>query len=119
MAVRHKPLTESYFYILLCLYHGPKHGYGIMQQILELSGGQVQIGAGTLYGATTDLLQKDWIREVPPVSGGYEQRRQYALTDEGRKTLLEEMDRLERMERMASLVRDHIAGGEEGEKGNG
>ena len=42
-----EPLTESYFYILLCLYRGPNHGYGIMRQALELSEGHVRIGSGT------------------------------------------------------------------------
>ena len=41
-------LTESTYYILLSLYH-PQHGYGIMQQTEQLSGGRVHLAAGTLY----------------------------------------------------------------------
>ena len=52
MLEKQEPLTESYFYILLCLYNGPNHGYGIMQQTAELSEGHVKIGSGTMYGAT-------------------------------------------------------------------
>ncbi len=41
-------LTEPTFYILLSL-HKPTHGYAIMQDVRELTGGRVNIGAGTLY----------------------------------------------------------------------
>ena len=37
MGKKVEPLTESYFYILLCLANGPNHGYGIMQRTKELS----------------------------------------------------------------------------------
>ena len=52
MGKQSEPLTESYFYILLCLYGGENHGYGIMQMTEQLSGGKVKIGSGTMYGAT-------------------------------------------------------------------
>ena len=54
-------LTESTYYILLALYH-PQHGYGIMQQTEQLSGGRVHLAAGTLYGALNSLCEKGWIR---------------------------------------------------------
>ena len=57
-------LTESTYYILLSLYH-PQHGYGIMQQTEQLSGGRVHLAAGTLYGALTSLCEKGWIRPLP------------------------------------------------------
>ena len=46
----HPALTETTYYILLSLYH-PQHGYGIMQETQQLSGGRVRLAAGTLYGA--------------------------------------------------------------------
>ena len=58
MLEKQEPLTESYFYILLCLYNGPNHGYGIMQQTAELSEGHVKIGSGTMYGATGNMMKK-------------------------------------------------------------
>ena len=61
-------LTESTYYILLSLYH-PQHGYGIMQQTEQLSGGRVHLAAGTLYGALTSLCEKGWIRPLPAESG--------------------------------------------------
>lgn len=88
-----EPLTESYFYILLCLYEEPKHGYGIMQQTQELSGGRVKIGSGTMYGATSSMMKKGWIEECVGASDG-ERRRLYRLTDEGRAVLEAERARL-------------------------
>ena len=57
-------LTESTYYILLSLYH-PQHGYGIMQQTEQLSGGRVRLAAGTLYGALNALCEKGWIAPLP------------------------------------------------------
>lgn len=88
-----EPLTESYFYILLCLCEGPKHGYGIMQQTKELSGGRVKIGSGTMYGATSNMMKKGWIEECMDSSEG-ERRRSYRLTDGGQQVLNDECDRL-------------------------
>ena len=50
-------LTESTYYILLSLYH-PQHGYGIMQQTEQLSGGRVHLAAGTLYGCLDLSVRK-------------------------------------------------------------
>ena len=57
-------LTESTYYILLSLYH-PRHGYGIMQETQQLSGGRVRLAAGTLYGALNALCEKGWIFPYP------------------------------------------------------
>lgn len=57
-------LTESTYYILLSLYH-PQHGYGIMQQTEQLSGGRVHLAAGTLYGALNSLCEKDGSDSCP------------------------------------------------------
>ena len=102
MTKKTEPLTESYFFILLCLYHGPNHGYGIMQQALELSCGNVRIGSGTMYGATSQMMKKGWIEECP--IHGYDRKRQYRLTDAGRQVLLEEVERLRHMVRTANDV---------------
>lgn len=91
-----EPLTESYFYILLCLYGGPKHGYGIMQQTQELTGGRVKIGSGTMYGAMSNMMKKGWIEECMDSADG-ERRRSYRLTDAGRRTLEAERERLKEL----------------------
>lgn len=94
---RSEPMSESYYYILLCLAKGANHGYGIMQLTEKLSGGDVTIGSGTMYGATVNMIKKGWIREIMSAEGGLERRRQYVLTDEGREALRAEISRLRRM----------------------
>lgn len=94
---RVEPLSESYYYILLCLAKGANHGYGIMQMTEKLSGGDVVIGSGTMYGATGNMMKKGWIREIMSNEPGLERRRLYQLTDKGHEILLEEIARLKRM----------------------
>ena len=89
-------LTESYYYILLCLHREPMHGYGIMQETARLSGGRVKIGSGTMYGATGNLIKRGWIAEVEG-SGGYERKRMYRLTEDGEAALDAEIARLREM----------------------
>ncbi|MEI3102344.1 MAG: PadR family transcriptional regulator [Oscillospiraceae bacterium] len=56
-------MSESY-YILLCLSKGPNRSYAIMSMTRQLSGGEVLIGSGTMYGATGNLMKKGWIEEI-------------------------------------------------------
>ena len=92
-----EPISESYYYILLCLAKGANHGYGIMQQAKELSGGDVVIGSGTMYGATSNMIKKGWITEIMSNEPGLERRRLYQLTESGREALRAEIARLKRM----------------------
>lgn len=87
-------LTEAVFYILLCL-QKPMHGYGIMQNVIELSGGRVSLGAGTLYGALSTLVDKGWIK--PCENAPDDRRKQYAVTALGKQAALTELARLEEL----------------------
>ena len=82
---KQEPLSESYFYILLCLSKGANHGYGIMKMTETLSEGEVKIGSGTMYGATSNMIKKGWIKEIASDEPGSEKKRLYALTSEGTK----------------------------------
>lgn len=93
-----RPLTETIFYVLLAL-RAPLHGYGIMQQVDELTAGRVVLGAGTLYGALTNLTEKGWIRPLP--GGAEERKKEYVITDAGREAVAGEMERLEELLRNA------------------
>ena len=84
-------LTEATYYILLSL-HRPQHGYGIMQQAEKLSGGRVRLAAGTLYGALNALCERGWILHLPIEDGS--RRKEYKLTELGRKVLIGEIARL-------------------------
>ncbi len=89
-----RPLTETIFYVLLTL-GAPLHGYGIMQQVNRLTAGRVALGAGTLYGALTNLAEKGWIR--PLEGAGDERKKEYVITDDGRKAVAAELERLEEL----------------------
>lgn len=104
MSDKREPLTESYFYILLCLYSGPKHGYGIMQDTAALSGGTVKIGSGTMYGATGNMLKKGWIVEIPNPDPADTRKRLYSLTDTGKDMLMSEVERLQKQVDAAQFI---------------
>jgi DNA-binding PadR family transcriptional regulator len=83
------PLTEGVYYILLSLYE-PRHGYGIMQFVSELSNGRVELGAGTIYGAIKTLVKRKWI--VP--FDADERKKEYVITDAGKLIVEYEIKRL-------------------------
>jgi DNA-binding PadR family transcriptional regulator len=87
-------LTEAVFYILLSLY-SPMHGYGIMQNIKELSNERVNLGAGTLYGAINTLLEKNWIKSV--IGEKESRKKEYEITDLGKSVMQGEIVRLEEL----------------------
>lgn len=84
-------LTEAVYYILLSLTE-PMHGYGIMQNVEQLSKGRVKLAAGTLYGAINALLEKGWIRSLPEIKDS--RKKEYVITELGRMILLNELARL-------------------------
>ncbi|QHW35114.1 PadR family transcriptional regulator [Paenibacillus rhizovicinus] len=88
------PLTEAFYYILIALYAKPAHGYGIMQDVEEMSGGRVKIGAGTLYTALNTLLGKGLIDHYPVPEGTDARRKMYAITEDGREVVAAELERL-------------------------
>ena len=61
---RFLPLQEPTFYILLSLRNGEKHGYAILKDIAEMSGEQVKLSTGTLYGALYRLLDQGLIEQI-------------------------------------------------------
>lgn len=87
-------LTEAVFYILLSLYE-PRHGYGIMQNIKEISNGRVSLGAGTLYGAINTLLEKEWIQPIPNEEDS--RKKDYQITELGKQMVNAEIVRLEEL----------------------
>ena len=56
------PMTETAFYILLSL-KVPRHGYGIIKNVEELTNGRLVLGSGTIYGTLTKM-QRDGIISV-------------------------------------------------------
>jgi DNA-binding PadR family transcriptional regulator len=92
------PLSPPVFHILLSLADADRHGYAIMQEIEERTGGAVRIGPGTLYGAIKRLRDDELIEElVADGEGSDERRRYYHLTALGRKVARLEAERLEEL----------------------
>lgn len=87
-------LTEAVYYILLSLIE-PMHGYGIMQNVEQLSNGRVKLAAGTLYGAINTLLEKGWITALSEEKGS--RKKEYLITDRGKEMLHSEIARLKEL----------------------
>ena len=84
------PMTEAMYYLLLALLH-PAHGYRLMQQVNEVSGGRVTMGPGTLYGLLGKMEKEDLIE----LKQQEDRRKIYTLTDRGRNALKQEYQRLQ------------------------
>lgn len=91
---RNGPLTETVYYILLGL-HAPRHGYSIMQLVDQITGGRVNLGPGTLYGALSALTERGWITPVAGTDG--DRKKEYVVTDAGRSAVRDELERLEEL----------------------
>lgn len=87
-------LTEATFYVLLSVYK-PKHGYGIMKFVADMTSGRVILGAGTLYGIINVLEKKNWIeRYINPED---DRKKEYKITETGNEIALKELQRLEEL----------------------
>lgn len=90
------PMTETAFYILLCL-KKPNHGYGIVQRVDRMTDGAVRLTPGTMYGSLSKM-EKDgliqFIREE-------DKRKIYQITDLGAEVLQIELNRITRLYRNA------------------
>lgn len=94
MSTENVALTEAVTYILLSLYE-PLHGYGIMQKVQNLSGGRVNLAAGTLYGALNTLLERRWIEALPGEKNS--RKKEYFITQSGKEAVRAELCRLEEL----------------------
>ncbi len=98
------PLTPVALNVLLALADGERHGYGIMLEVRERTGGRVRLGPGTLYGAIKRLKEGGMIEESgkrPDPAADDERRCYYRLTGFGAKVLAAEIERLEGLVRAA------------------
>lgn len=86
------PMTETGFYILFCL-QTPQHGYGIGQQVKRMTGNEVSISPGTMYG-TLSKMEKDGLIVFYAEA---EKRKLYQITPLGKEILALERKRIERL----------------------
>ncbi len=103
-------MQEATFLILTALAADSQHGYGIITDVMEISGGRVRLRAGTLYSALDRLLADRLVvvdrEEV--VDGRL--RRYYRLTSGGSGLLAAEAARMAANARAAQR-RLKLAGG--------
>ena len=86
------PMTETSFYILLCL-REPNHGYGIVQKVKEMTEGDIVLAPGTMYGSLSKMEKDGLIRFIREE----EKRKIYSITDLGSEVLNLEMKRIARL----------------------
>ena len=95
------PLSPAVLHILLALSSEDRHGYGIMQDVAQQTGGALELGPGTLYGCLKRMLAAGLIEESgerpDPALGpgsGEERRRYYRITSLGGRTVRAETQRI-------------------------
>lgn len=105
------PLTPFAFQVLLALADEERHGYAIIKEVEERSGGQVKLRTGTLYTLLQRLLDESLIIEADaPASARNDdaRRRYYRLTALGDAVLRAEAQRLEAL--IGDARRKHVLG---------
>ena len=86
------PMTETGFYILLCLKE-PNHGYGIVQKVKEMTAGDIILSPGNMYGSLSKMERDGLIHFIREE----EKRKIYQITDLGKDVLSLELKRIERL----------------------
>ena len=85
-------MTGQAFFVLTALADGPRHGYGIVGEVAELSQGRVQLKIGGLYGVLERLAAQGLIEADREEAHDGRLRRYYRLTTDGRGALAEEAE---------------------------
>ncbi len=88
------PMTETGFYILLCL-QKPNHGYGVVQLVDKMTDGEIRLAPGTMYGSLSKMEKDGLIRFVREE----EKRKIYEITELGTEVLELEKKRISRLYR--------------------
>lgn len=88
-------MQEPTLLVLTALADMPRHGYAIMQEVLSISAGRVNLRTGTLYGALDRLVRQGLITTCAQEIVQGRARRTYALTPAGRDALAAEALRLQ------------------------
>lgn len=94
------PMTETGFYILLCL-REEAHGYSIVQKVEELTKGEITISPGTMYGSLAKMERDGLIKFIREEN----KRKIYYITILGKQVLELEMKRIDRLYRNMLEVR--------------
>jgi DNA-binding PadR family transcriptional regulator len=104
-------MTGQAFFVLTALADSPRHGYGIVREVAELSQGRVRLKIGGLYGVLDRLAAERLIEQDREEAHDGRLRRYYRLTREGRRALAEEAELRAASARVVRM-RLGLAGGE-------
>jgi DNA-binding PadR family transcriptional regulator len=101
MARRRTPsgVKPQWFQILLALADQDLHGLEIMNEVLDRTEGRMHLWPGQLYGSVRGLVEHGFVIEVEQPRDsehGGGRPRYYSITDEGRRVLVDEVNRLAR-----------------------
>lgn len=99
------PLSEQTFFILLSLFPAPRHGYAILKDVQQLSGGRLLISVSTLYTSLKRLLEQGLIEraELEDRDESGHLRKVYQLTHTGSTILYAETQRLHMLVQAAAM----------------
>ncbi|HEY8717193.1 PadR family transcriptional regulator [Pengzhenrongella sp.] len=97
-------MTEQAYLVLLSLADRPRHGYGIVKAVVDLSAGETTLGAGTLYGLLDRLAAAGMVEQSGEEVVDGRLRRYYRLTDDGSAAVVAETARLRALTRRAGAV---------------
>ena len=95
------PMTETGFYILLCLQE-EMHGYNIVQKVEKMTEGEIRISPGTMYGSLGKMEKDGLIKFIKEE----DKRKIYHITDLGQEVLYLEKKRIRRLFRNVEEYED-------------
>jgi len=101
------PLSPPVYHVLLALGEETRHGYAIMQQFSELTGGTEELLPGTLYATLARMVEAGLIEEARAPRGqesGGPPRRHYRVTPKGKAAAQSETERMRRLLTVAKRV---------------
>lgn len=100
------PLTEALYYILLSV-RKPNHGYGIIQEVSDITSYRVVLGPGTLYGAINSMLSKGWI-QLYSEDKESRKKKEYIITSSGYGIFKKEVERLKELLNNAMIMEEVV-----------
>ena len=96
-----EPLTESMYYVLLCLHEKSMSGSEIAECVRTLTSDRVRLGPGTLYSILSTFEEENIIQKLEAEG----RRIPYCMTSRGEQLFQEEVQRLRKC--LADIERIH------------
>jgi DNA-binding PadR family transcriptional regulator len=103
-------MRRNWFYVLLSLADGERHGLAIMRDVLELTENEIRLWPATLYGTLEELREHGWVRVESTATRASSHpepghKRWFSLTSQGRQVLRGEVAR---MDAIAAVARKRL-----------